>query len=287
MSVPTEKPDPVKDYEAYKAWRKAQKSAGGAAAPAAKPAAEASAPASDAAAPAAGAAVATAEAPAAAPVAVSVSADPMPHPINEFAAYKQWKARSKGGKKAAAPAATADGSGPRKPLAAHASKFKKKPVDRRSVLLGAGGFAWLLFTGFLGIFGAAMGRFLFPNVLYEPPTSFKIGRPETFLPNTVDTTFQAGKQIWVVRDALGIYVLKSVCTHLGCTPNWLSAENKFKCPCHGSGFRMNGMNFEGPAPRPLERYRVSVAEDGQLLVDTSKVFLQEAEWTSAEAYIPA
>ena len=36
-------------------------------------------------------------------------------------------------------------------------------------------------------------------------------------------------------------------------PNWLDGEQKFKCPCHGSGFYMTGVNFEGPAPRPLER----------------------------------
>ena len=45
----------------------------------------------------------------------------------------------------------------------------------------------------------------------------------------------------------------------------LSAENKFKCPCHGSGFRTTGINFEGPAPRPLERARIVLADDGQIL----------------------
>jgi cytochrome b6-f complex iron-sulfur subunit len=146
---------------------------------------------------------------------------------------------------------------------------------------------WMLYTGFLGIFGAAMGRFFFPNVLYEPPTTFKIGRPSDFLPDSVDTRFKSSNQIWVVRDDLGVYVLKAVCTHLGCTPSWLQAEEKYKCPCHGSGFRMNGMNFEGPAPRPLERYKVALADDGQIVVDSSKVFLQPNEWTNAEAYIPA
>ena len=54
---------------------------------------------------------------------------------------------------------------------------------------------------------------------------------------------------------------RAVCTHLGCTPNWLEAEQKFKCPCHGSGFYKDGINFEGPAPaaagalRDLDRQR--------------------------------
>ena len=60
----------------------------------------------------------------------------------------------------------------------------------------------------------------------------------------------------------------AVCTHLGCTPNWLAAQNKFKCPCHGSGYYVSGINFEGPAPRPLERREIAVsADDGQLIVD--------------------
>jgi cytochrome b6-f complex iron-sulfur subunit len=91
--------------------------------------------------------------------------------------------------------------------------------------------------------------------------------------------------VWVVRELGGMYALSTVCTHLGCTPNWLEADQKFKCPCHGSGFYMSGINFEGPAPRPLERYRVYFSEDGQLVVDKSKVFQQEkGQWTDPEAF---
>jgi cytochrome b6-f complex iron-sulfur subunit len=68
-----------------------------------------------------------------------------------------------------------------------------------------------------------------------------------------------------VRDQGGIYALLAICTHLGCTPNWLQEEQKFKCPCHGSGYYKNGINFEGPAPRPLERLAVRRADDGQIL----------------------
>jgi cytochrome b6-f complex iron-sulfur subunit len=75
-----------------------------------------------------------------------------------------------------------------------------------------------------------------------------------------------------VREDTGIYAVFAKCTHLGCTPRWLAAENKFKCPCHGSGFFKSGLNFEGPAPRPLDRFQVTVGDDGQLVVDKSKVF---------------
>ena len=92
----------------------------------------------------------------------------------------------------------------------------------------------------------------------------------------------------LVRNSEGqIKAFSAVCTHLGCTPNWLDGEQKFKCPCHGSGFYKTGINFEGPAPRPLERYRLSLADDGQLLVDKSKKFQQEkGEWNSPESFLP-
>ena len=86
--------------------------------------------------------------------------------------------------------------------------------------------------------------------------------------------------------AYGFYALLVTCTHLGCTPNYLAAEAKFKCPCHGSGFRTTGINFEGPAPRPLERARIVLAEDGQLLVDKARKFQFElGQWTDPEAFL--
>ena len=86
-----------------------------------------------------------------------------------------------------------------------------------------------------------------------------------------------------------VYALISVCTHLGCTPNWLPTQNKFKCPCHGSGYYKSGVNFEGPTPRPLERAKIFIdPSDGQIVVDKSKQFHQErGEWTDPEAFIKA
>ena len=46
------------------------------------------------------------------------------------------------------------------------------------------------------------------------------------------------------------------------------------------------MNFEGPAPRPLERYAISIADDGQLLVDKSRTFNQElGGWNDPASYV--
>ena len=132
---------------------------------------------------------------------------------------------------------------------------------------------------------AAFGRFLFPNVLFEPPQSFKIGFPEDY-DIGVDERWKDKFTIWIVKERFQMYALLSVCTHLGCTPNWLSAEAKFKCPCHGSGFYSTGINFEGPAPRPLERARIVLAEDGQILIDkTQKYQWEKGQWESPESFM--
>ncbi|NQW44633.1 MAG: Rieske 2Fe-2S domain-containing protein, partial [Deltaproteobacteria bacterium] len=76
------------------------------------------------------------------------------------------------------------------------------------------------------------------------------------------------------------------CTHLGCTPNWLEGESKFKCPCHGSGFYSTGINFEGPAPRPLERYKIGRGEDGQITVDKNmKYQFEKGQWNDANSFL--
>ncbi len=135
-----------------------------------------------------------------------------------------------------------------------------------------------------------LARFMFPNVLMEPPTKFKVGFPAGYSPGQVEAKYKAQFGVWVVRweyeGESQIYALKSVCTHLGCTPNWLEGEQKFKCPCHGSGFYKDGVNFEGPAPRPLERYAIRVGDDGQLEVDKSRKFMEEVgQWTDPNSYV--
>ncbi len=149
----------------------------------------------------------------------------------------------------------------------------------RRGLLSTLGIGWAAFTAAsVGIVGA-LGRFMFPNVLYEPPQEFKAGFPEEFAVDQVDERFKAAYAVWIVRESRGFFVLSTVCTHLGCTPNWLSADEKFKCPCHGSGFVKTGINIEGPAPRPLERFKVTLAEDGQILVDKNTKYQQEkGQW---------
>ncbi len=147
--------------------------------------------------------------------------------------------------------------------------------------------AWASFTAATAGALAASVRFLYPNVLYEPPQQFKIGFPADFQIGAVSTAFKDRFGVWVIRNDAGFYALITVCTHLGCTPNWLATEAKFKCPCHGSGFYITGINFEGPAPRPLERAAISLADDGQILVDKSRKFLfGQGGWDDPDSFLP-
>ncbi|MAE75651.1 MAG: Rieske (2Fe-2S) protein [Planctomycetes bacterium] len=128
-----------------------------------------------------------------------------------------------------------------------------------------------------------MVKFFFPRILFEPATRFPIGFPTDYVIG-VDTKWQQAKRIWVVREPSRLYVIFARCTHLGCTPDWKSGENKFKCPCHGSGFDMQGVNFEGPAPQPLLRTQVSLDARGQVVVDKGKLFPVD-DWDDSDAFL--
>jgi cytochrome b6-f complex iron-sulfur subunit len=180
---------------------------------------------------------------------------------------------------------------PPKPAAAVAAP------GRRELLFNAlfGSFLGVGFTSMAATFGLwtlGSARFMFPNILTEPPSRFKVGFKSNFAPGQVETKFVAQYGVWVVnaeyKGEPQIFALRTVCTHLGCTPNWLEGEQKFKCPCHGSGFYKDGINFEGPAPRPLERYAIYEADDGQLEIDKSKLFQEElGQWMDSASFVRA
>jgi len=130
---------------------------------------------------------------------------------------------------------------------------------------------WATVGAFLTAWFLAFFRFFLPRTLFEPATSFKIGYPSDYGLG-VDTKWQQKYRIWVDRTPDRIFVIYARCTHLGCTPDWKPSENKFKCPCHGSGYDSEGVNFEGPAPRPMDRAHVEIAPDGQILVDVAKLY---------------
>ena len=178
-----------------------------------------------------------------------------------------------------------------------ADRQPSEPDRRRRGLLramfgSAMGVGFTALGAATGLWAAATARFMMPNVLAEPPKRFKVGLPSDYPPHHVQTKYKERYGVWVVRGEYRgkpqIYALRTVCTHLGCVTIWQAGQQRFKCPCHGSGFYADGINFEGPAPRPLERCAIRLADDGQLEVDTGRTFQEEiGQWLDPASYVPA
>lgn len=110
-------------------------------------------------------------------------------------------------------------------------------------------------------------RYLRPNVLFEPPTRFRVGRPEDIPIGTLLVLPE--QKLYVAHTGEGFFALSAECTHLGCMTRWLPDQETIACPCHGSKFAPNGAVKAGPAPIPLRRMHLSLA-DSELVVDTRR-----------------
>lgn len=154
---------------------------------------------------------------------------------------------------------------------------RREFLSRGMTAAGWGGFAVVLGAG-----AVESIRFFYPRVLFRPPSTFRIGAPDGFLGKgesadtygviLVDERWKSSERFFVVREPDRIYALSARCVHLGCTINWFGEQRIFKCPCHGSEYHSNGVNFAGPAPRPLDRLRIELNVENQLVVDTGIVY---------------
>ena len=148
---------------------------------------------------------------------------------------------------------------------------------------------WASVVGFLTTCFLMFLRFFLPRSILEPSSKFSVGFPSDYALG-VDTKWQQQYRIWVDKTSDRIFVVYARCTHLGCTPDWKASENKFKCPCHGSGYDSEGINFEGPAPRPMDRAYVELDAEGQIVVDVGRLFKwpkgEKNEFNDPGAYIP-
>ena len=149
-------------------------------------------------------------------------------------------------------------------------------LNRRKFFVSAGNTAICIAA--MGSFGVTLD-FLFPKVLLELPSRFTIGTLGTLQPNSV--IYDADHRVLVFRDIQGyFYALSTVCTHLGCNVDWKPSgvpghpDGVIACPCHGSVFSKTGDVINGPAPRPLERFKMYL-EEGRLIVDMNEVVGEE------------
>jgi cytochrome b6-f complex iron-sulfur subunit len=122
--------------------------------------------------------------------------------------------------------------------------------------------------GALGIAGlgsvVVTYQYFSPNVLFEPSTTFRAGNPDLYPVHSV--TFLQDQQVYIVRMPEGFYAVSA-----GCITQWKPDAEMIACPCHGSKFHPDGVKIEGPAPRPLPHFAITLTADGELLVDKLQI----------------
>ncbi|HEY8756688.1 MAG TPA: hypothetical protein VIN65_10120 [Candidatus Dormibacteraeota bacterium] len=167
---------------------------------------------------------------------------------------------------------------------------------------------FLLLVGAVGALGATLFggiellKFMFPAATLESPPQFKTGFTVDDLTGNgtlkVNVLSETANRVTVVLDSTGIYAVYLVCTHLGCTPNYvgdvtsgtgvtdtsptvarhytaegaaISTRNGWACPCHGSRYYIDSTNFYGPAPRPMDWVDIQIAPDKFFVVNRAAI----------------
>ncbi len=76
-------------------------------------------------------------------------------------------------------------------------------------------------------------------------------------PGEAEVLVVDGERVAAYRDQAGtVHAVSPVCTHMGCTVTWNTAETTWDCPCHGSRFTCDGQVLQGPAVKDLEPRQV-------------------------------
>ncbi len=169
---------------------------------------------------------------------------------------------------------------------------------------------FLLLVGTVGAVGATLFgglellKFMFPAATLESPAEFKTGFTVSDLTGNgslkVNVISDTANRVTVVLDTDGIYAVYLVCTHLGCTPNYvndvtsgtgvvngsevvakhytaepgLTTRNGWACPCHGSRYYIDSTNFYGPAPRPMDWVDIAISPDNHFVVNRGSITVQ-------------
>jgi cytochrome b6-f complex iron-sulfur subunit len=146
------------------------------------------------------------------------------------------------------------------------------------------------FMAFLGFFGMSSLSFLWPKLTGGFGTSITVGNYEDLLKEVgpeagFKPKFVAEGRFWLTyydgtaddpvylavnAKETQLLALYRKCVHLGCSVPHCDTSMLFECPCHGSKYKLTGEYYQGPAPRGLDRFPVSVS-DGKVVVDTGAV----------------
>ena len=153
---------------------------------------------------------------------------------------------------------------------------------RRDFLSAA---AWATFWAVVGGFLVILGKFLVPRKEPFARSAFVAGLPADYAAGEVSDRWLNDHQTWIVHSGPRIYAIWARCTHMNCTTKWDRNVSTFQCPCHRSLFDIEGVTQIGPAPRSLDRFRVTLNRRGEIVVDKSIVFRSADQWGREGAYI--
>jgi cytochrome b6-f complex iron-sulfur subunit len=145
---------------------------------------------------------------------------------------------------------------------------------------------------FAAQFGGGTIAFLWPNLKGGFGSVIPIGKLDDIKAEIQDTggaVYAGSARTWIVpyhgratadadyvKDGVavqGIMALYQRCVHLGCRVPFCNTSKWFECPCHGSKYNEAGEYQLGPAPKGLDRFRMEIASDGTVTVDTSQIVL--------------
>lgn len=156
--------------------------------------------------------------------------------------------------------------------------YEGETVTRRRFMTGtahgAGAIAAASFT--LPAVGFALGPVLEKTDEHwqpiGPPADFSA---DQYVPKIINVTTgigEVGKSTVYVRrynadvdtqkrDKYNAFIAISTrCMHLGCPVRYVSASDRFICPCHGGVYDKQGKVTGGPPVRPLDRFYTRVRE---------------------------
>ncbi len=122
--------------------------------------------------------------------------------------------------------------------------FIKKGLQWAASLLGASLLAYPAFS-FMTFRKARKRKIVFHPDDQAGPVNFKEG-------------------VYLIREPNKVFALSARCTHLGCTLNYDTVSQEFKCPCHGSIFTLSGKRVAGPARKDLYRVPLTKMASGDL-----------------------
>lgn len=164
---------------------------------------------------------------------------------------------------------------------------ESRRLSRRTLIrLGLGGTLGFFIVEIL----AAFLKFYYPReYLGSFGGKITLGAPAQFKMPSI-TLFTSG-HLFVSHVPEGFLALWWKCPHLGCTVQWhpeeqtednLAPMGRFHCPCHGSIYNRYGQIISGPAPRPMDLFKLSLA-NGKLVADTS-IVTERPKWEPDQAF---